>query len=83
MSTILNSKTHTSTLYHDAVNFSTAQQKFSFSKGRRFSLMKPNTPTDFTVNLPSAFGRRSPSFGVGNRFSTPVPRSMRKCLCFC
>lgn len=54
------------------VNFSTAQHKFSFGTSRRFPLVKPTTPTDFTVKLGSTLqSRRSPTFGKGDRFRRP------------
>ena len=37
-----------SVVHHNAINFSTAQQKFSFGIGKRFSVQRPNTNTDFT-----------------------------------
>jgi len=36
MSTIIAPKSGNMTIRHDVVNFSTAQSRFSFSKGRRF-----------------------------------------------
>ena len=78
MSTILNPKQGCYTIHHDIINFSTSQQKFSFGKQRRFPSVKPTTPTDFTVTLNSTFGRRSPSFGVGERFKNLANREQCK-----
>ena len=78
MSTILNPKQGCYTIHHDIINFSTSQQKFSFGKQWRFPSVKPTTPTDFTANLTSTFGRRSPSFGVGERFKNLANREQCK-----
>ena len=71
MSTVHNTKQMCETIYHDAVNFSTAQSKYSFSKDRRFAPGITGVHTDFTQNLTSTLGRRSPSFGIGDRFTSP------------
>lgn len=57
-------------LTHDAVNFSPSKQKYSFSRDQRFKSISGTkaTPSEFTHNLPQTFGRRSPSFGIGERF---------------
>lgn len=69
MTTVHNIKQMADTIYHEAINNSTANQKYSFPKNKRFSNISTGiTPTDFTVNLNSTFGRRSPSFGFGDRF---------------
>jgi hypothetical protein len=78
MSSILNSKQRGYTIHHEVVNFSTAQSKFSFCKDRRFKSISQTTPTDFTVDMPSTFGKRSPSFGIGERFKNFVPKEKRK-----
>jgi len=78
MSTIHNTREGSFTIRHDIINFSTAQSKYSFGKDQRFKTLKPNTPTDFNVQLPSTFGRRSPSFGIGERFKGLVTKHKRK-----
>lgn len=84
MSTMRNNNQGTYTIRHDIINFSTAQSRFSFSKGRRFVALTPNTPTDFNESLPGTFGRRSPSFGVGERFQAPMTKSQSKLIAhFC
>ena len=57
---------------HDAVNFSPAKAKYSFSRDQRFKSITgtTRTPSEFNHHLPHTFGRRSPSFGVGERFKT-------------
>lgn len=61
-----------SVVHHNTLNFSTAQHKFSFGKGRRFTSLGLNTPTDFTMTLQSTIkSSRSPTFGIGNRFKQP------------
>jgi hypothetical protein len=58
-----------SVINHDVVNLSTAQAKFSFGKGRRFSTLKPTVETEFSITLGSTMAnKKSPSFGVGDRF---------------
>ena len=71
MTSVYSSKQRCETVHHDVVNFSTAQSKFSFPKDRRRSLVPASiTPTDFNYTLKGAFGNRSPSFGIGERFKT-------------
>lgn len=61
-----------SIVHHDAINFSTAQHKFSFGKGRRFPSLGLTCPTDFNTNLNSTItSNKSPTFGIGNRFKQP------------
>ena len=57
-------------LTHEQVNFSPTKMNFSFSKDKRFKSLAGHTleASEFTHTLPSTFGRRSPSFGVGERF---------------
>jgi hypothetical protein len=74
MSTLQSSRLKAFTITHDVVNFSTAQQKYSFGKDSRFKQTVTTTPTDFNVTLPSTFDRRSPSFGIGDRFKGAVPK---------
>ena len=61
---------------HDAVNFSPSKAKYTFSKDQRFKSISgtSRTPSEFTVNLPHTFGRRSPSFGVGERFKQRIEK---------
>ena len=61
---------------HDAVNFSPAKAKYSFSRDQRFKSITgtTRTPSEFNHHLPHTFGRRSPSFGVGERFKTREER---------
>lgn len=67
MSTILSTKQGGFVTLQDNVNFSTAKQKFSFGKGPRFPSVR-RQDTDITYTLPSPFGKRAPSFGIGDRF---------------
>ena len=61
-----------SIVHHEAINFSTAQHKFSFGKGRRFPSLGLTCPTDFNTNLKSTItSNKSPTFGIGNRFKEP------------
>lgn len=53
---------------HESINFSPSKQKYSFSKGDRFKSISGRTPSEFTVTLKDTFNKRSPSFGVGERF---------------
>jgi len=59
-------------LTHEQVNFSPTKANFSFSKDKRFKSIAGhvNEKSEFTHTLPSTFGRRSPSFGVGQRFKS-------------
>ena len=50
------------------MNFSPTKQRFSFSKEQRFKSIANPALADFTHELPSTFKRRSPSFGIGERF---------------
>ena len=68
MSTTHNSKHRCLSLTHDSVNFSPTKQKYSFSKGSRFKSISGPTNCEFNHHLPGTFGRRSPSFGIGDRF---------------
>ena len=67
MSTILSTKQGGIVTQYENTNFSTAKQKFSFGKGPRFPSVKKQD-TEITYTLPSGFGRRAPSFGIGDRF---------------
>jgi hypothetical protein len=63
---------------HNIVNFSTAQQRFSFSKEQRFQYFA-KTKTDFTAVLGSTFSKRnSPGFGIGDRFRSFTSKANRK-----
>ena len=67
MSTTLSNKHGGFVTQFDVTNFSSSKQKFSFGKGQRF--MQPHaTETEHVYNLPNAFNRRAPSFGIGDRF---------------
>ena len=77
MSTILNNKHGGFVTSFEVTNFSSAKQKFSFGKGPRFSKQK-NPETELVYNLPNAFNRRAPSFGIGERFD--ALRESRNCL---
>lgn len=74
MSTILNSTKHGGIVtQYDFTNFSTAKQKFTFSKSPRFpSVVKKATSPKVQYELPSVFDpnsptkKRAPSFGVGD-----------------
>ena len=70
MSTMTSTKHKCLLVTHDAVNFSPSKAKYSFSKDQRFKSISGTvrTPSEFTHHLPQTFGRRSPSFGVGERF---------------
>jgi purine nucleoside phosphorylase len=59
---------------YDHINFSTAKQKYSFgiSKGQRFPSLKKNLTNVISYDLPSTNTKRTCSFGVGPRFSTPM-----------
>lgn len=62
---------------HDAVNNSPTKAKYSFSKEKRFSSISGtfHTPSEFTHDLPHTLGRRSPSFGIGERFKVRIQKS--------
>ena len=70
MSTILNPKQRCYSIVHESVNFSTSKQKYSFGRERRFPSVSRPTPSEFNTELGSTFGKRSPSFGYGDRFKT-------------
>ena len=59
---------------HDAINFSPSKAKYTFSKDQRFKSISgtTTTPSEFSHTLPGTFGRRSPSFGVGDRFKVKI-----------
>lgn len=69
-----------SLVQHEAVNFSTAKQKFSFSKNQRFSLplAEISKKGEFNYTLPTTLSSRRASFGVGDRFKTPLETNFRK-----
>ena len=67
MSTILSNKHGGFVTQFENTNFSTAKQKFSFGKGARFQSQK-RSETELQYTLPDSFGRRAPSFGIGDRF---------------
>lgn len=52
---------------NEGINFSSAKQKYSFGKGNRFISLKP-VVNDKSYDLPQTFGKRAPSFGIGDRF---------------
>ena len=68
MSSIMSSKHGGVITNSEFINFSTAKQKFSFGKGDRFPQMKRTVHDQLSYELPPTFGKRAPSFGVGNRF---------------
>lgn len=68
MSTAHNSKHRCLSLTHESINFSPSKQKYSFSKGSRFKSIGGVTKVEFNHHLPSTFGKRTASFGVGERF---------------
>jgi hypothetical protein len=70
----VNSRKNYAIVTHEAVNFSTAKQKFSFSKNTRFSLplAEINKKGEFNYTLPTTLTSRRASFGVGDRFKTPL-----------
>ncbi len=75
MSTILSAKQGGFITQHELVNFSTAKQKFSFAKRPRFpSVQKKILIDKIQYELASQFddnpnsARRTPSFGIGDRF---------------
>lgn len=74
MSVILSNKQGGIVTSFEMTNFSTAKQKFSFGKGPRFPSVKKSI-TDMNYELPNCFGKRAPSFGVGDRFNSKVDRS--------
>ena len=68
MSTTHNPKHRCLSVTHESVNFSPTKQKYSFSKGSRFKSLSGPTNCELNHTLPGTFGRRSPSFGIGDRF---------------
>ena len=56
------------TITHEALNCSPSKQKYSFAKDARFRRPSGPTPSEFNETLPDTLGRRSPGFGIGNRF---------------
>jgi hypothetical protein len=76
MSTILMSTKQGGMLtQYEVVNFSTAKQKYTFSRSPRFpSVQRGNGPKDkIQYDLVGIFdggpaGKRAPSFGIGDRF---------------
>ena len=70
MATVQNSKLKIEVVYNETINNSSSIQKFSFIKDRRFREHYPGKiKTDFNTTLPGSFGKRSCSFGVGDRFN--------------
>lgn len=67
MSSIMSTKQGGIVTQYENTNFSTAKQKFSFGKGPRFPSVRKQD-TELTYTLPSGFGNRAPSFGIGDRF---------------
>ena len=72
MSTTTNPKHKCLLVTHDAINFSPSKAKYSFSRDQRFKSISgtKREASEFNVNLPNTFGRRSPSFGIGDRFKS-------------
>lgn len=68
MSTILNSKQGGFVTHFDVTNFSVSKQKFSFSKGQRFPSVKKTLNDALQYGEARTFGKRAPSFGIGDRF---------------
>lgn len=50
---------------YDAVNFSTAKQKYSFGKSTRFPSVLATRNQQIGYELPSTKNKRSAGFGVG------------------
>jgi hypothetical protein len=63
---------------YDHTNNSTARQKFTFGKGGRFPTIKKTLNTRICYDLPTTKSRRTTSFGVGHRFSTPMAQRSSK-----
>lgn len=74
MSTSNNNKHKCLLVTHEMVNFSPSKAKYSFSRDQRFKSISGTTRTasEFNHNMPQTFGRRSPSFGVGERFKMRI-----------
>ena len=65
----MNNKYGSYVTYNENVNFSTAKQKYSFSKSARFHSNNYESSVDNTgYDLPSTISKRSAGFGIGNRF---------------
>lgn len=71
---VSNSAHHYTVVTHEAVNNSTSKQKFSFAKNQRFSLplAEISKKGEFNYTLPTTLSSRRASFGVGDRFKTPL-----------
>lgn len=69
---------------YEQINTSTSKQKYSFgiSKGPRFPNIRPGVTDVVSYDLPTTKTKRTCSFGVGPRFSTPMNKrnSNRKFL---
>ena len=76
MSVSANTKHKCLLVTHDAINFSPTKAKYSFSKDQRFKSITgtTRTPSEFSHTLPHTFGRRSPSFGIGERFKIRIEK---------
>lgn len=82
MVSIPNTKQGGFEIRHNVVNFSTAQQRYAFSKEPRFQYFS-KTKTDFTAILGSTFSKRnSPCFGIGDRFRGFTSNAGCKFSCF-
>ena len=70
--------------YREAINFSTAKQKYSFglSKSHRFPQLKKAVNERIGYDIPDTKNKRAPSFGIGQRFSTPLSQRERKLQLF-
>lgn len=67
---------------YENVNFSTAKQKFTFGKGNRFPSISKVMNQTIQYNLGSTRSKRTCSFGIGQRFSTPMATRSSKSLLF-
>jgi len=56
----------------ETINFSTAKQKYSFSKGARFPSVAKKHTDSIGYDLPSTKTKRTTGFGHGKRFQTPM-----------
>ena len=74
MSTTNSSKHKCLLLTHDAINFSPSKMSHSFAKDKRFNSISGYKfeKSEFTHTLKPTFGKRSPSFGVGDRFKVRI-----------
>lgn len=70
MSVSNNSKHKCLLLTQESINFSPSKMSHSFAKDKRFNSISGHKyeKSEFTHTMKSTFGRRSPSFGVGDRF---------------